>query len=66
MNQAFINAQASLTRFLNNETNKKANPLALETAFGFFIKKLDGSSLKVGGRIDRIDSLNNEKIEIID
>lgn len=66
MNQAFANAQKSLTRFLNTPDTKKANPLALETPFGFFLKKGANESLKVGGRIDRIDYIDDQKIEIID
>lgn len=66
MDQAFTNAQKSLTQFLNTPDNKKAKPLALETPFGFFLKKDSNESLKVGGRIDRIDSIDEQRIEIID
>ncbi len=66
MDQAFAQAVHSLTRFLNTAGNKNATPLNLETPFGFFLKNTNGTSLKVGGRIDRIDYLSENKIEIID
>lgn len=66
MTYAFINALKSLTQFLDSADNKTAKPLALETPFGFFLKRADNTSLKVGGRIDRIDYINEQKIEIID
>ncbi len=66
MDQAFTQAVHSLTRFLNTAENKNATPLSLETPFGFFLKNTNGISLKVGGRIDRIDYLSENRIEIID
>ncbi len=52
-----------LTMYLEkNYTPKSKVPLALELSFLF---PLNGE-LKVGGRIDRIDGLENGKIEIID
>lgn len=43
------------------EKNKKAVPIATEVPFQFHI-----GALKVGGRIDRIDKLDDGRIEIID
>lgn len=58
---AFKQAENILTNFLNKKDNIKAIPLGLEIPFSFYI-----NDLKVSGRIDRVDQLPNNIIEIID
>ena len=66
MNEAFSHAKESLIAFVNAHGETKTTPLGLEIPFGFFIPNKNGNALKVGGRIDRIDSLDEKSIEIID
>ncbi len=55
-------AEKILIEFFNKTYKKEDNPIALEQTFTLKISP----SLKVGGRIDRIDKLSDGKIEIID
>jgi DNA helicase II / ATP-dependent DNA helicase PcrA len=59
--KAYEKAKDILETYLQNEFNKKKIPVVLEYPFNFTIK-----DLKVGGRIDRVDLLSDNKIEIID
>jgi len=59
--KAFEKAKKIIQNFLKVNLNKKKLPDKLEYPFNFTIK-----GLKIGGRIDRIDRLENNKIEIID
>ncbi|MBI2025972.1 MAG: ATP-dependent helicase [Candidatus Levybacteria bacterium] len=59
--RALNKAKQIVFKYLKNNFDKNNLPLALEIPFVFNI-----GELKVGGRIDRIDKLKNEKIEIID
>jgi DNA helicase II / ATP-dependent DNA helicase PcrA len=59
--KALKSAQKILDIYLKNNFNKDNLPLSLELPFMFNIK-----GIKVGGRIDRIDSLGKDKISIID
>ncbi len=56
---AYTHAEKILRRFI--EKNGHAKPLAVEIPFQFAIP-----GLKVGGRIDRVDTLADGRIEIID
>lgn len=58
---AFVKAQKIAIAYLKNNFDKTRLPLALELPFQFVIK-----NLKIGGRIDRVDKIDNQKIEIID
>lgn len=58
---SLLRANKIITEYLDDNFDKNNLPLKLEYPFIFNIGKL-----KVGGRIDRIDKLGNEKIEIID
>ncbi|MBI3558955.1 ATP-dependent helicase [Candidatus Gottesmanbacteria bacterium] len=55
-------AQRFLTEYAKTDLHKKANPIHLEEMFNFHIDP----TLKIGGKIDRIDELKNGEIEIID
>jgi DNA helicase-2/ATP-dependent DNA helicase PcrA len=55
-------AQESLAAFFTKGYKKNDHPLALEQPF--IIKAF--LNLKIGGRLDRVDQLGNEEIEIID
>ncbi|MBU2632790.1 ATP-dependent helicase [Patescibacteria group bacterium] len=59
--KALVTAKEIITSYLNKNFNEEKIPIAVETPFLFEVK-----GLKVGGRIDRIDSLGGNKIEIID
>lgn len=59
--EAFIKAKNEISNYLKNNFDEKNLPLALEYSFNFFIKKL-----KIVGIMDRVDSLKNGEIEIID
>lgn len=65
---AFAHAKEALVSFINTNGNPKVVPVGLEVPFSFFMPSIDNSSanLKVSGRIDRIDPLEGNKIEIID
>ncbi len=59
--EAFIKAKKEISNYLKNNFDEKNLPLALEYSFNFFIEKL-----KIVGIMDRVDSLKNGEIEIID
>lgn len=51
----------AIDRYLRDNPTSESKPLAVELPFNFNI-----DNIKVGGRLDRLDSLGNNKIEIID
>ena len=52
---------------IKSNLHKKANPIYLEQTFNIKIDPLGGEvTLKIGGKIDRIDDLGNGEVEIID
>jgi DNA helicase-2/ATP-dependent DNA helicase PcrA len=59
--QSYEQAATMLQSFAKNYIAEKANPIAVELPFNFWLDKI-----KIGGRIDRIDKLPDGKIEIID
>jgi DNA helicase II / ATP-dependent DNA helicase PcrA len=58
----YSRAKEFLLQFLKKGYNKKDKPIALEQDFRIKIKK----ELNLVGRFDRVDQLNNGKIELID
>ena len=54
-------AQAIVENYLKSYFNKNKLPLALEYPFNFRLQ-----DLKIGGRIDRIDKIDDKTIEIVD
>lgn len=54
-------AKKIVKKYLKENFNKNNLPLALEYPFNFKLKEI-----KIGGRIDRIDRVEENKIEIID
>lgn len=67
--EAFEKAKYVLLRYLkNNFTKENIKLVKVEMPFNFFIKKPKSpfTNLKVAGRIDRIDRIDKNKIEIID
>jgi len=61
--QTYKQAQTLLTAFAKQTLQQPPNTLAVELPFNFW---LNNNKLKVGGRIDRIDTLPDGRIEIID
>lgn len=59
---AYKKALAVLTQYLKENYNPKKLPIALEIPFNIPISK----TLHIGGRIDRIDRIDEETLEIID
>ncbi|MBI2074429.1 MAG: ATP-dependent helicase [Candidatus Levybacteria bacterium] len=62
--EARQHAKKILTEYVKNNFDPKklkSQPIALETPFNFYVNKI-----KIGGRIDRVDKTNDNKIEIID
>ncbi len=59
--KAFENAKKIITGYIKKEFNKHTKPAALETPFIFNI-----NGIKVGGRVDKVDNIGNNSIEIID
>ncbi|OGH05770.1 MAG: hypothetical protein A2W22_06675 [Candidatus Levybacteria bacterium RBG_16_35_11] len=59
--KAYEKAKEILENYLKNCFNKKTLPVALEYPFNFMIR-----NLKMGGRLDRVDLLEKNRIEIID
>jgi DNA helicase-2/ATP-dependent DNA helicase PcrA len=59
--RAFAKAEEIVTNYLKDNFDKNNLPLALEYPFNFYLQKI-----KIAGRIDRIDKLGENKIEIID
>lgn len=71
--QAYQQAEKMLTDVAAKNLKEKPNTIAIELPFNFWLSrpKLTGEgeskqNLKVGGRIDRIDKLDDGRIEIID
>ena len=62
----YILLQYLKNNFVSNAEN--VNPIAVETPFSFFIDRSPSRqiALKVAGRIDRVDKIGSNKIEIID
>ena len=63
--QAYSQAEKMLIDVAGKSLIEKPNTIAIELPFNFWLNKKAGS-LKVGGRIDRIDKLPDGRIEIID
>ncbi|HSA84085.1 MAG TPA: PD-(D/E)XK nuclease family protein, partial [Patescibacteria group bacterium] len=63
--QSYKQAEKMLIDVAAKSLTEKPNTLAIELPFNFWLNKKEGS-LKVGGRIDRIDQLADGRIEIID
>jgi len=59
--QALARAVRIVSAYLNKNFDKKNLPIALEYPFNFYLDKV-----KIAGRIDRIDKIDENKIEIID
>jgi len=59
--KAYEKATGILQNYLDNVFDKKKLPVVLEYPFNFMI-----NNLKVGGRIDRVDLIEDNKIEVID
>ena len=57
----FEKAKRIIENFVKNNFDKNKLPIALELPFQFVL-----GNLKIGGRIDRIDNIGGNKIEIID
>ncbi|MEM4270521.1 MAG: ATP-dependent DNA helicase, partial [Candidatus Pacearchaeota archaeon] len=58
---AFAKAQKIATDYLKKNFDKTNLPIALELPFNFTLE-----NIKIGGRIDRVDKVDKQKIEIID
>ena len=63
--KAYQQAEKMLFDVAGKTITEKPNTIAIELPFNFWLNKKEGS-LKVGGRIDRIDKLPDGRIEIID
>ena len=63
--KAYEQAEKMLLAHAEKSLAEKPNTIAIELPFNFWLNKKTGS-LKVGGRIDRIDKLSDGRIEIID
>ncbi len=59
--RSYEKAKKIVSSYIKNHFDPKILPIALEYPFNFMLK-----DLKIGGRIDRIDTLGNGKIEIVD
>jgi ATP-dependent DNA helicase UvrD/PcrA len=59
--QTYKQAESMLVAYAKDILQKPPNTLAVEFPFNFWLEKL-----KVGGRIDRIDRIDDGRIEIID
>ncbi len=59
--KSFEKAKQIIFNYLKDNFNKNNLPLELEYPFTFHLK-----DIRIGGRIDRIDRIDNNKIEIID
>ncbi len=64
--EAFHHGRDVLLRFITQHGNESELPLALETPFSFFIPNSNGNTIKISGRIDRVDPQKDGGIEIID
>lgn len=65
---AFKKAEKIISNYLQKNFSPQNIPISLELPFNFFIKNLPAGrqGLKIGGRIDRIDKISENKIEILD
>ena len=63
--KAYQQAEKMLIGVAEKSLAEKPNTVAIELPFNFWLNAANGS-LKVGGRIDRIDKLPDGRIEIID
>lgn len=59
--KSFEKAKKIIIRYLKNNFAEKNLPLEIEYPFTFHL-----NGIKIGGRTDRIDRIDNKKIEIID
>lgn len=59
--ETYKKAQKLILEYLKKNFNKNNLPIALELPFSFMVE-----NIKLGGRIDRVDIFENNKIEIID
>lgn len=59
--KALIKAKEIVANYLETNLIEKTTPLALELPFSFLI-----NNLKIGGRMDRVDGVKGNVIEIID
>jgi DNA helicase-2/ATP-dependent DNA helicase PcrA len=59
--KAFEKAKNVVTNYLKNNFDKTNLPLEIEYPFNFHL-----NNIRVGGRIDRIDNIDDKRIEIID
>ncbi|HVF69558.1 MAG TPA: PD-(D/E)XK nuclease family protein, partial [Xanthomonadales bacterium] len=67
--QTYLQAEKLLTDFWQNYQKEKPNTVGIEQPFSFWLAHSAGSGqdkIKAGGRIDRVDKLAGDKIEIID
>lgn len=68
--KALQQAKNILINYINRkiaDNEKSAKPISVEIPFQYFVKQTNGDrTLKLGGRIDRVDEYPNGKIEIID
>lgn len=63
--EMLIRGRGYLRNYFEKEINPKTNILSVEQPFTASVT-LDGRTLKIGGRIDRIDDLGGGRIEIVD
>ncbi len=68
--EALAKAKATVTNYIEKNFDKKTptKPIGLELPFMFSLRdtSLPAGRIKIGGRIDRIDSIGKDRIEIID
>ncbi len=67
--EAYERAKFILSRYVKSQQSTiKQTPIGVEVPFQFYVNDLVNRkrSIKLGGRIDRIDRIDNKKIEIID
>ncbi len=73
--QTYLQAERILIEFWKNYKNEKPNTVGIETPFSFWLTRSAASSkggqagqdkLKAAGRIDRVDQLQDGRLEIID
>lgn len=65
--KTYDQAEKILFEFWKNYKVEKPQTVGIEAPFNFWLKNLPaGRQVKAGGRIDRVDRLPNNKIEIID
>ena len=67
--QTYTQAEKILSDFWKNYVKEKPDTVGIETPFSFWLTQTERSGqdkVKAGGRIDRIDKIADNKIEIID